>query len=1602
MQAKPFKAFAITTLLLLSTFIILSSSSITRPVYASPLLSLQQWPGMFASRSVLEIAGDSAPHGCYGVGAASADNLALADMASVVPGSATTQTRLDTEVMNFPGLTYKTGFTTQDVISPGGPVVNLIHCKYSRGDFAPAAAWFDPATFNIVTATGHSFSDPQGRHTMIVTFQDGPRQVLLAEGFKAYGTRAAAVILKNFASHTNLLQGSAVVFIPVDSNGNGFWEEGEGIQILEIVQQADMSATPTSQTVAGKQGQTVNFNLAVSETGGQGVGLIQGSVSVVNPTAGLSFSFVPNSWTVSAGGTTNIQGSVGIGASIAPGSYLVSLNVQARDASTLRIISKTVSVTVTVTLGGGLSIDPFWLTSIIGVTMGFGWPPGSVPFTGAFRNAVTITNTMSVPVLNLCALVRGGTNPTPQWVVDAATLGPGAGCGIFGAGPNGWYYPGYPINLPAGSTLLKQTVAGIPPDQTPADAPFWIRANTDDVGGIQGLERKTVYNIDGGIPISYLPFNSAPIRTAMTSNFNAAPPAQVSLIRESVPAACLPCFTSVTGVGVPPFMASQFVFVGYLYEDTMQAVLHGGFIDERLAVVFWDSSGGSTTYDTYFIDRNAVNSIVGEVPVNFAAGGIDDNAITMTGGFPAPLTVALWYLDVDPDNNGVLGPFGVATFVVANDIPAGPHFLGALGVAFNVDVEPVTAASPRTGVIGGALRTPADTMAPYNYYFGSLTLQGTQFFYLITIDASAFNYIGFFPTAPAPWGYTAIYADLDGDGEFEAVNSAAVVGEDVESFTVRPLAGPYGSDPGFPAGLMIPILLDDLPFGATGATAVEILQIVKVVEGPDFIPGTGDELFGTSTLTFPDPSVGGNRPVFAVGLGADNILGTADDVSFSAQGSAFWLAAPFGAGSCVRQVFPTVACVPADANDVPIHGGAGQLASPLAFFGVSSSVVRSLDNVVYVKFIQEAVGPVDWNQDGLFTSVFYALVVPRMSEAAYMRFPGTDLNGDGDFVDFVDAVLLNDPTLAPAAPVLASWWTNNTPDHNAVGLPFGSDGNSITTGYFFVSIPAIGAPGVAPATTVPFAGMTRYELWYISYSFGADGIPGTSDDSAGFGLLGDTSPLPSGGCVRIAGPPCTISTPGSTDNGPFGGGAPAGVGSVDTSRVSAPAAGFGSQSARSTFTTIWGTVTSAVGAAYLSGFSAGMTTVIDTPPALPAYAPMWTYFTGGIATGVDTFPLGGVPLGTVLAVVLRDSTTDGVFDTVVVDSNGTGGNAGAPSVVDAGGFVVGGQDSILGVGFGTGVLQVYQIISPALAAYQTSILVPAGPIGEGTLVKGAATKLNQLIPTASCTGATCAGGLDSRDLNQDGDLTDVWVLFSNFGVPLGNQISERYAASTALLPFVAGGPLDSPRVTAGATFVVSLFAAGALTEVQPLPGVLDDFDINNNGTKTDVFNFMLLVQPGTSNTNGAPFASADNTNRAVIDTDNDGSLANNVGLSRGSSVQFGANGWTWRIPGTAVTWPGMSAGAQGGIDASPDGGGAFDPDLVLAIPSGTYTIRIEFIGIADTGCGLACWVDTNGNGIPDWTDLNGNGVLDPGEGEPGLVATILTVVITWTHPFPGV
>jgi len=215
-------------------------------------LGLTNWPGLFTGRAVLQVIGSGAPHGPYNDYAKVDDTLAIVDVVGA-PGyspGAGTLTRFDTEVITETGppwaWSWKTGYTTQDVIGVGGPVVSSLHRMYNTLSIAPCI--WDYATWEIICKDGSRFSDPGGRHGYIALFTDGDRRILMVSGYSAFVTRGLGVMLRNPTVYSSILQGQAVIVKLTDNNGNGIWEVGESVEVLKTVRLASVGVNSTWAT----------------------------------------------------------------------------------------------------------------------------------------------------------------------------------------------------------------------------------------------------------------------------------------------------------------------------------------------------------------------------------------------------------------------------------------------------------------------------------------------------------------------------------------------------------------------------------------------------------------------------------------------------------------------------------------------------------------------------------------------------------------------------------------------------------------------------------------------------------------------------------------------------------------------------------------------------------------------------------------------------------------------------------------------------------------------------------------------------------------------------------------------------------------------------------------------------------------------------------------------------------------------------------------------------------------------------------------------------------------------------------------------------------
>jgi len=202
-------------------------------------MDLTNWPGLFSGRAVLQVIGSGTRHGPFNDYAKVADTLALVDVVGApgyAPGTGTL-TRLDTEVITETGppwsWSWKTEYTTQDVIAVGGPVVSSLHRMSNT--LSKALCMWDESTWEIVCKDGSRYKDPLRCHGYIAVFTDGNRIVLIVSGYSAFVTRGLGLILRNPSAYSSLLQGQAVIMRLIDNNGNGIFELGETVEVIHIV-----------------------------------------------------------------------------------------------------------------------------------------------------------------------------------------------------------------------------------------------------------------------------------------------------------------------------------------------------------------------------------------------------------------------------------------------------------------------------------------------------------------------------------------------------------------------------------------------------------------------------------------------------------------------------------------------------------------------------------------------------------------------------------------------------------------------------------------------------------------------------------------------------------------------------------------------------------------------------------------------------------------------------------------------------------------------------------------------------------------------------------------------------------------------------------------------------------------------------------------------------------------------------------------------------------------------------------------------------------------------------------------------------------------------
>jgi hypothetical protein len=312
---------------------------------------------------------------------------------------------------------------------------------------------------------------------------------------------------------------------------------------------------------------------------------------------------------------------------------------------------------------------------------------------------------------------------------------------------------------------------------------------------------------------------------------------------------------------------------------------------------------------------------------------------------------------------------------------------------------------------------------------------------------------------------------------------------------------------------------------------------------------------------------------------------------------------------------------------------------------------------------------------------------------------------------------------------------------------------------------------------------------------------------------------------------------------------------------------------------------------------------------------MWTFWTGQFGNGV----VGS--WGTSHWVVLIDPSVDGQFDRVLVDlSNNDIVYGETPTAV-------GTQRSMSGSAF-----WLYQIFFE----WQSNDAIGIGQLGNS--------------------------GWTTYNLNDDGDSTDILLLFAKAPRWIGNHISEAYPESgNTAAPFAPGGSLDYPECdnTQGnnPASEVSYFWWGELREATDFPV---PEDLNNDFDTNDIFDYMLKAEARSQN-NAFPFPDAwpawapqpiDNINAAVFDTDDDNDLSDESQIQNGGTVQFGS-GQVFTVT----------------IDNEPC---TNEWDIQLsAAATGTYTVKILIEG---------------------YDDINNNGQIDAGEPPRSAVITVNIIV----------
>jgi hypothetical protein len=259
---------------------------------SSDTTPLGQFPFFFADKTVQPVA----PKLGWTI-----DKPALDDVTSAlsgVPDASVSAVKNDTDVMDS-SLNWNSGYTTQYIITVGGPVNNNVSKKYNNSQ---ALVYFNVTDSSFRTSTGHKYVNPNensGQWLAFVSLFPDPfyptRWIMLVTGRTGNGTKAAGTLLKNYQNHKSLLTGYAVVLNFTDTDHDNVWEEDEGVVALENINQLPSDVISMSDLSCNSQRCSFNINMNIlGEPGAIFVYLYSSTTGTVyysgtaNPTIGYT------------------------------------------------------------------------------------------------------------------------------------------------------------------------------------------------------------------------------------------------------------------------------------------------------------------------------------------------------------------------------------------------------------------------------------------------------------------------------------------------------------------------------------------------------------------------------------------------------------------------------------------------------------------------------------------------------------------------------------------------------------------------------------------------------------------------------------------------------------------------------------------------------------------------------------------------------------------------------------------------------------------------------------------------------------------------------------------------------------------------------------------------------------------------------------------------------------------------------------------------------------------------------------------------------------------------------------------------------------------